>query len=99
MKTSQEQKIFLINGDNFSDLDGFLLETEKVLCNEGFRSGRNLNAFIDLLRGGFGKFEYEEHIQLIWKNSASSMKNLGEELFNDIVGYIKEQPHVTLRLE
>ena len=62
-------KIININGDNFSDLEEFYQEIDRV-CTKGlkWKTGHNLNAFNDLLRGGFGVHEYEEPISLIWIN-------------------------------
>jgi RNAse (barnase) inhibitor barstar len=69
-----------IDGNNFSNLDGFYDEVEKQLTSGlDWKIGRNLDAFNDVLRGGFGKFEYEEPIKLIWKNSEKSKKELGYE--------------------
>jgi hypothetical protein len=45
----------------------------------GWKIGRNLDAFNDMLRGGFGVHEYEEPIQLIWLHSDKSRKDLGWE--------------------
>ena len=72
-----KQTIF-INGDNFSDLDSFYDEIDRVLTKDlDWQTGRNLDAFNDLLRGGFGVHEYEEPINLIWKNISKSKTDLG----------------------
>lgn len=48
------KKRFTINGDNFSDFEGFTWEfSEKVLSNKHIWKG-NLDAFTDILCGGFG---------------------------------------------
>ena len=42
-------------------------------CVPGFEGvGRNLSAFNDVLRGGFGLFEYDEPISIVWNHSAKS---------------------------
>ncbi len=41
-----------------------------------WKIGRNLDVFNDVLRGGFGTFDYEESIKLIWRNSAKSKLDL-----------------------
>jgi hypothetical protein len=48
----------------------FMTRSERKLCPgfEGF--GRNLSAFNDVLRGGFGLFEYDEPISSVWNHSA-----------------------------
>jgi hypothetical protein len=41
--------------------------------------GRNLDAFNDVLRGGFGVYEYAEPVRLIWLHSNKSRKDLGRK--------------------
>jgi len=67
----------VIDGNNFSTFSrSFYGEIDKVLTKGiHFKTGRNLNAFNDLLCGGFGVHEYEEPINLIWKNSGKSKKD------------------------
>ena len=51
----------IINGNNFSDLEGFYSEIDRILTKDlDWKTGHNLNAFNDLLRGGFGVHQYEE---------------------------------------
>lgn len=70
------KKKFILNGNKFDTLEGFYDEVGRILC-PGFKWGRNLDAFNDILRGGFGAFEYNESIELIWKNSSKSKSDLG----------------------
>lgn len=72
------KQIIIIEGNNFSDLDGFFNEIDRVLTkNLDWQTGHNFNAFNDLLRGGFGVHDYEEPITLIWKNAGKSKNDLG----------------------
>ena len=71
-----KRKKFIIDGSKIKDLDSFYTEAGKVLC-PNFKWGRNLNAFDDILRGGFESFEYEEPIDLVWKDAEISKKVLG----------------------
>ncbi|HSX05369.1 MAG TPA: barstar family protein [Candidatus Saccharimonadales bacterium] len=68
-----------INGNSFDNLDTFYDEVQQQLCPDFKSFGRNLDAFNDVLRGGFGLFEYNEPIKLIWANSDKSRKDLGYE--------------------
>lgn len=73
-----KKKTIIINGENFSDLESFYDEIDKVLTkNLTWQTGHNLDAFNDLLRGGFGVYEYKEPINLIWKNTLKSKADLG----------------------
>lgn len=66
--------VFVIDGSQFSTLDGFFDEISRMLI-PGARWGRNLDAFNDILRGGFGTSE--EGFVLRWVNSATSRERLG----------------------
>jgi len=67
-----------INGNNFSTLNEFYDEIDnKLTKNLGWQTGHNLDAFHDILLGGFGVFEYLEPIKLVWKNSKKSESALG----------------------
>ena len=63
-----------IDGTRFSTLEEFYDEVSSVLIPDVFW-GHNLDAFNDILRGGFGT--PEEGFKLIWKNSALSRQRLG----------------------
>ncbi|MFA9192613.1 barstar family protein [Flavobacterium sp. FZUC8N2.13] len=72
------KKTIIINGNNFSDLESFYDEIDRILTkNLNWQTGHNLDAFNDLLRGGFGVYEYKEPIKLTWKNSLKSKIDLG----------------------
>lgn len=67
----------IIDGINFDNLEGFYDEIEVNLTDGlDFRIGRNLNAFNDILREGFGVHEYEEPLRIIWLNIDKSEKDL-----------------------
>lgn len=67
-----------IDGNSFSDLSSFYDEVEqKLTCGLDWSIGRNLDAFNDVLRGGFGMHEYGEPLELIWLNSSKSEHDLG----------------------
>jgi RNAse (barnase) inhibitor barstar len=97
---SMTKKTLIIDGSNFETLEGFYSETDKVLTrNLIWDTGHNLDAFNDLLRGGFGAYEYGELVQLIWKNSTKSKADLselkeGETLYDILVSIIKDHEHI-----
>jgi RNAse (barnase) inhibitor barstar len=63
-----------IDGANFSTLEGFFEEVSNNLI-PGAEWGRNLDAFNDILRGGFGSPEVG--FVLKWRNSELSRERLG----------------------
>ena len=69
MATSYE-----IDGERFSSLEGFYEEVSHTLIPEA-EWGHNLDAFNDILRGGFGT--PEQGFILRWRNHALSKARLG----------------------
>ncbi len=79
-------KTFIIDGNHFSDLEGFFCEIDSLLTKDlDWKTGHNLNAFNDILRGGFGVHEYEESITLRWVNYQKSKSDLGEQMMLKII--------------
>ncbi|MEZ3434875.1 MAG: barstar family protein [Lachnospiraceae bacterium] len=78
-------KTFTIDGNNFSDLEGFYDEIDKILTKDlEWKTGHNLDAYNDLLRGGFGVHD-EEPIVLKWLNYKKSKRELGDKLILSIL--------------
>ncbi len=74
-------KTFILDGNNFTDMEGFYNEIDKLLTkNLQWKTGHNLNAFNDLLRGGFGVHEYNEQITIRWINFDKSKESLGDKM-------------------
>jgi len=72
------KKKIIIDGIRYNDIDGFYDEIDKVLTKGlTWRTGHNLDALNDLLRGGFGVHEYGEAIVIIWKNAKKSRVDFG----------------------
>jgi RNAse (barnase) inhibitor barstar len=82
-------KEIIIDGNNFSTLLEFYDEVENKLTKGlDWRIGRNLDAFNDVLRGGFGVHEYDEPIRIKWVNSDKSKRDLGHV---ETVKYIEDK--------
>jgi RNAse (barnase) inhibitor barstar len=69
-----DRRVYTLDGTRFSTLEEFYDEVERVLI-PGARWGRNLDAFNDILYGGFGT--PSEGFTLIWEYSAESRARLG----------------------
>lgn len=67
------KKMYAIDGAHFKTLEEFYDEISRNII-PGFVWGRNLDAFNDILNGGFGT--PEEGFILVWSNSALSRKYL-----------------------
>jgi len=68
------KEVYEIDGAEFASLDEFFDEISKKLIPNA-KWGRNLDAFNDVLRGGFGT--PQEGFVLRWKNSQISRERLG----------------------
>ena len=66
-------RTYEIDGENFSTLEEFYDEISRVLI-PGASWGRNLDAFNDILRGGFGT--PDDGFVLRWKNHDVSRRRL-----------------------
>lgn len=79
-------KEFILDGNNFNDMESFYNEIDKLLTKDlDWKTGHNLNALNDLLCGGFGVHEYEEPIRIKWINYKKSKKDLGDEIILNIL--------------
>jgi RNAse (barnase) inhibitor barstar len=85
-----KQSIFL-NGNNFSDLESFYDEVDRVLIKDlDWKTGHNLDAFDDILRGGFGVVEPGEAYKIIWQNASKSKNDLG---YTETIRYYSRKLH------
>jgi RNAse (barnase) inhibitor barstar len=75
-----------IDGARFDDLEGFWDEVSERLI-PGSPWGRNLDAFNDVLRGGFGT--PDGGFVLRWRNSARSRDALGPTLYDILLEIIR----------
>ena len=78
---------YIIDGKDFNNMDGFYKMVDKTF-SDGEEPCRNLDAFIDFLRGGFGKHNYNEPIKITWKNNNKSKKDLG---YKETINVLKKR--------
>lgn len=100
------KKETIIDGNNFSNLDEFYDEIDKKFTKDlDFKTGHNLDAFNDILHGGFGVYEYDESVKVIWKNFEKSKKDFqdqksgDDDLIDVILEIIRDHKHIDLILE
>ncbi|KOR79302.1 hypothetical protein AM232_13225 [Bacillus sp. FJAT-21352] len=77
MRGAIMNKVFIIDGDKFSNFKGFCKEFSDIVLSGKYKWHGNLDAFNDILFGGFGDIENEEQFTIIWRNSAKSKVDLG----------------------
>jgi RNAse (barnase) inhibitor barstar len=68
--------VVTIESERFSDLEGFFEEVSRSLI-PGASWGHNLDAFNDILRGGFGTPDEGDGFVLRWEASDLSQERLG----------------------
>ena len=71
---------FIINGKNITGIASFYIEVNRVFMqNETWKIAQSLDAFNDLLYGGFGSIGNSNTIEIIWLDIELSRKALGYE--------------------
>ena len=83
--TDVSKPTYQIDGQRFQTLEAFYDEISRQLIPDVFW-GRNLDAFNDILRGGFGT--PEGGFVLRWRNSEVSRRNLG---FPETIAYLERK--------
>lgn len=67
-----------IEGNAINDIASFYEEINRVLMQEeSWRIGHSLDAFNDLLWGGYGALHGAQSVELLWHNMDHSRKALG----------------------
>ncbi len=85
-----------IDGNNILDKESFYDEIDRVLTKDlDWKTGHNLDAFNDILRGGFGIHEYEEEIEIDWVNFEKANQALGKEFLDVVLEILGEHQHIT----
>jgi RNAse (barnase) inhibitor barstar len=88
-------KEFIIDGNKFKNSKSFHKYAEKILTNGlSWETGRNLDAFSELLEGGFGQHGFGEKIIIKWINMAKSKENLSIEFYDSLIKIISEAENV-----
>lgn len=72
------EKQLLMDGDVINDIPSFYEEVNRVfMTGVDWQLGHSLDAFNDLLYGGFGAISDNEQVRLLWKNMEKSRQVLG----------------------
>lgn len=69
--------MIVIHGGHFSSLNGFYEEVSGALMKDTDWKVGTLDGFDDILYGGFGVFENQEEVEIVWKESQKSKEDLG----------------------
>ena len=87
---------YTINGAKFSSKNGFYDYIE-IYFTKGlnYKTGRNLDAFADVLSGGFGMHDCDESIVIKWINLEKSRRRLERNFLNSVLEILEEMETVT----
>ncbi len=87
------KKEIVIEGALIHDKTSFYVEiNRKFMENESWLLAESLDAFDDLLYGGFGAIKEKEEVLLIWKNFEANKKDLGYDFTLDFYKKKLEDP-------
>ncbi len=89
-------KEFILDGKNMTSVENFYQEVQRVLCPSFRRMGRNLHAFRDVLRGGFGAFDEGETIHLWIIHKKHMKKHLQEGFVIRILRELDEAENIVM---
>ena len=88
-------KEFIINGNKFGTSKSFYKYVEEIFTSDlSWETGKNLDAFNELLEGGFGQHDEGEIITVKWINMASSREKLSSKLYDSIIEILEESENV-----
>jgi RNAse (barnase) inhibitor barstar len=93
-------KTIIINGSAITSEATFYQEIDRVLTKGlTWKTGHNLDAFNDILRGGFGVHELNEPITLVWKDYEASKLKLGTKFMDAILEIMVEHDHISFEID
>jgi RNAse (barnase) inhibitor barstar len=84
------QTIIEIEGSKIMDLESFYNEIHALFCPKFNYFGRNLDALVDVLRGGFGVFPLGDKVDIIWKETKAN-RNLSK--YSTIIDIFEASGH------
>lgn len=88
-------KQIIIDGNQIYDIKSLYEEINlKFMQGEDWQLGESLDAFDDLLYGGFGAIKGDEPINLVWKNFENNREVLGFDLTLNFYENKLKQPQV-----
>ena len=93
------KKTFTIIGKKINNLEEFHDEVHRVLCPTFSSYGRNWNSLNDILRGGFGTFELDEEITIVFTSKKHIRKQLGENFLPKFARLVKQHKHIEFVIE
>ncbi len=86
---------YIINGNKFRGENSFYNLVEKLFIRGlSYKTGRSLDAFEDILFGGFGMHETDEKIIVKWINFKKSEERLKPDFLECIVDIIESNERV-----
>ena len=92
-------KTIVIDGINHTDFETFHADIVSTFTEDYDHWRIGFDSFNDVLYSGFGKYETDENIILIWKNYRFSHESMGNEFSEVILEIIRSHNHIEFILE
>lgn len=87
--------VYTINGNKFRSPKAFYKYAESIFTTGlSWRTGENLDAFADLLEGGFGEHGLGELIKVRWINMVKSRETLPANFYHSLVDILESAENV-----
>jgi RNAse (barnase) inhibitor barstar len=90
------KKEFILNGTRINTIKRFYEEIEnELLLDSNAIDNWSLDAFDDILQGGYGLYDLQEEIIIKWVNFRSSEKKMNPEILESIVKIFQSHENIT----
>lgn len=94
-ETAENLSVFILNGNKFKTPIRFYKYVEEIFTyGLSWQTGRNLDAFADILIGGFGKHEAGEKIKVVWMNLNKSRERLPQDFLEAALEILEDAENV-----
>ena len=97
---SSAEKWIYIDGRDIHTMNDFYDQVgQKLTCRNNFKMNHSMNAFNELLWGGFGIHEYGEPLHIVWIFSEKCRQAIGSKYFDKIISVIENHESKNKYLE
>ncbi|MEL7425181.1 MAG: hypothetical protein AAFN81_19495 [Bacteroidota bacterium] len=88
-------QVVYLDGTKIFSAKSFFQEIEReLLIDSNAIDHWSLDVFDDVLQGGFGRFNIEDGVQLIWSNYRSSVRKTDAKILQEILEILAAHEHV-----
>ena len=90
-------KEFIIDGIRITTVKSFFKEIEReLIVDRSSVKNWSLDVLDDIFEGGYGVYELNEEIRLIWMNFRRSEKMLDQKFLQEVLELFNERENITI---